>query len=196
MAKFSTYGARTHEASALGVARHSSSTEGTDVLRALGADMFSGLALEASYHDGGGGFCVRNDDGVAAGSGLHNHLQSSREHNTSSAHSRSSSSVHPSPSSLSQYRIPRILFPGREGRGGSGSVREGVGSSAQLGRRVDDGVGKGSWWVMRPLQGEESRDQFRYRWVYCCSLGESALLPPLGHQHCNMLATAPLIERR
>ena len=45
--------------------------------------MVQGLALEASYDGGVGWFgSVGDDDGVVAGSGLHNHLQSSGERNT------------------------------------------------------------------------------------------------------------------
>ena len=112
------------------------------VLRALGTDIFSGLALEAPYHSGSSWFRVGDDDGVVAGSGLHNHLQSSGEHNTSSAHSRSALLVSPSPALLSQCRVVTILFPYGKGSG-SGATREGVGSLGHLGRRVDSGISRG-----------------------------------------------------
>ena len=86
MTEFSTDGARAHEASALGMSRGGHSTEGAYVLGAIGADVLSGLTLKASY-DGG---CRRGRvgyvDGVGAGTGSHNHFQSSGESNTSRAH--------------------------------------------------------------------------------------------------------------
>ena len=127
MTEFSTYGARAHETGVLGMTRDCSSAEGADVLRPLEADMFSGLALETSYHGRGAGFCVGDDNRVVAGSRLHNHLQSSGEHNMARAHSRSTSSVHPSPTLLSRHRVPTVLFSGRDGGSSSGSVRKGVG---------------------------------------------------------------------
>ena len=63
--------------------------------------MLGRVALETPHCGGGGRFWVRDDDWVIAGSGLHNHLQSSRERNMSSAHSRSASSVSPPPAVLS-----------------------------------------------------------------------------------------------
>ena len=102
MTKFSADGAGMHEAGVLGVSGGGSPTEGAYVLRALGMDVFSGLTLETLYHGESSWFGVGDDDGVVAGPGLHNHLQSSGECNTSSAHSRSASSVSPSPASLSQ----------------------------------------------------------------------------------------------
>ena len=77
--------------------------EGADVFGAFRAYMVQGLALEASF-DGGSGWGFRSvgdTDGVVAGSRLHNQLQSSRECNTSRAHSRSTSLDRPSPASLS-----------------------------------------------------------------------------------------------
>ena len=101
MTKLSTYGARVHGAGALWVTWYCSLAEGGDVLRALRMNMLSGLTLEAVYGSGSSRFGVGGNDGVVACSRLHNHLQSSGEHNMSSAHSRSSSSVNPSPTSLS-----------------------------------------------------------------------------------------------
>ena len=142
MTKLSTDGTGMHEAGSLGVTRSSSPTEGAYVFWALGTDMFSGLALEAPYHSGGGWFRVGDGDGVIVGSGLHNHLQSSGEHNTSSAHSRSTLSVIPFPAVLSRCRVATILFPcGKEG--GSGAAMEGVGSLGNLGGRVDSGIHRG-----------------------------------------------------
>ena len=142
MAKFSTDGAGSHETGPLGMSGSGSVTKGADILRALRTDVFGGLALEAPYHSGGGGFRVRDDNGISAGSGFHNHLQSSRECNTSSAHSRRTLSLNPSPASLSQRRVVMISFPCGKG-GGSGVARERVSSSGQLGRWVDGGVGGG-----------------------------------------------------
>ena len=139
MAKFSTNGAGSHEAGPLGMSGSSGATKRADIFRALGADVLGGLTLETAYHSGGGGFQVRDDDRISAGSRLHNHLQSSGEHNTSSAHSRSTSSVNPSPASLSWHRVVTILFP--YGKGScSGATGEGVGSSGHLGRRVDSSI--------------------------------------------------------
>ena len=139
MAEFSTDGAGSHETGLLGMSRSGSMAKGADILRALRTDMFGGLALEAPHHGGGGGFWVRDDDRVSVGSGLHNHLQSSRECNTSSAHSRSTLSVNPSPTSLSWCRVATISFPCGKG-GGSGALRERGGSLGHLGKRVDGGV--------------------------------------------------------
>ena len=50
MTKFSTYGTGAHVTSSLGMSRCSQLTEGTYVLRALGANVVGGLTLEASYH--------------------------------------------------------------------------------------------------------------------------------------------------
>ena len=121
------------------------SAEGADVLGALRAYVFQGLALEASYDSGSGwGFrSVKDDDGVVVGSGLHNHLQSSGECNMSRAHSRSTSSVNPSPASLSWCSIATILFPWGKGGCSSGVMREGVGSLSQLGDGINGNVGGG-----------------------------------------------------
>ena len=120
-------------------------TEGADILGALGTYVFQGLALEAASDSRSGWefWRVRDNDGVVVGSRLHNHLQSSGEHNMSRAHSRSTSSVHSSPTLLSRCRVPWVSFSGREGGSGSGLVRKGVGLLGQLGRRVDDGVCRG-----------------------------------------------------
>ena len=93
--------------------------------------MFQGLALEA-LHDSGSGWqlgSVRDNDGGISGSRLHHHLQSSGEHSTSRAHSRSTSSANPSSASLSQCSIVTILFSWGKGRLGPRTAREGVGSS-------------------------------------------------------------------
>ena len=85
----------------------------------MGVYVVQGLTLEASYDSGGRWFRgVGNDDGVVAGSRLHNHLQSSGERNTSRAHSRSTSSANPSPALLSRHSIATILFPRGKGRCG------------------------------------------------------------------------------
>ena len=123
-----------------------SSAEGADVLGALGVYVVQGLVLEASY-DGGSGWqfgSVGDDDGVAASSGLHNHLQSSGECNMSRAHSRSTLLVNPSPALLSRHSIVTISFPWGKGRWCcSRMLREGVGLSSHLGDRVDSSIGGG-----------------------------------------------------
>ena len=103
--------------------------------------MFGGLALEALYHGGSSWFGVRDDDGVVAGSGFHNHLQFSGERNMSSAHSRSASLVSPSPALLSWHRVMTILFPCGKGSG-SGVMWEGVGLLGHLGRRIDGSISR------------------------------------------------------
>ena len=143
MTKFSADGARAHWAHALRVSRSDSSTEWADVLWAMGAYVVQGLALEASYsRRGGQSWGVGDIDRVVAGSGLHNHLQSSGERNTSRAHSRSTSSANPSPASLSQHSVTTISFSWGKGRRGTETSREWVGSSGQLGRWVDSSVGR------------------------------------------------------
>ena len=133
-----------HGAHTLRVSLGNSLTERADVLGAMGAYMVQGLALEASYDGGGRWFGgIRNDDGVVVGSRLHNHLQSSGERNTSRAHSRSTSSANPFPASLSWCSVTTISFSWGKGRCSSGTAREWVGSSGQLGKWVDGSVGRG-----------------------------------------------------
>ena len=63
MTKLSTDWTGAHWACALRVSRGNLSTEQADVLRAMGAYMVQGLALEASYNGGGRWFRgVRNVD--------------------------------------------------------------------------------------------------------------------------------------
>ena len=144
MTELSTDGAGVHWASALRVSGGDPPTEWADVLWAMGAYVVQGLALEASCDRRGGWFRgVRDIDGVAAGSGLHNHLQSSRECNMSRAHSRSTLSANPSPASLSWHSIATISFSWGNGRHGSEMMRERVGSSGQLGSRIDGSVDRG-----------------------------------------------------
>ena len=144
MTELSTDWAGVHWAHALQVSRSNLLTEWADVFWAMGAYMVQGLALEASYNSGGRWFqSVGNDDGVVVGSGLHNHLQSSREHNMSRAHSRSTLSANSSPASLSWHSVATILFSWGKGRCGPRTAREWVGSSGQLGKWIDGGVGGG-----------------------------------------------------
>ena len=107
--------------------------------------MVQGLALEALYNGGSGWWFggVKDNNGVVAGSRLHNHLQSSRECNTSRAHSRSASLVSPVPASLSWSCVATISFPWGKGRCGSRAAREGVGSLSQLGGRINGSVERG-----------------------------------------------------
>ena len=143
MTKLSTDGAGAHWTSVLRVSRGNSSTEQADLFGAMGSYMVQRLALEASYNCRSGWFQGVGDlDGVAAGSGFHNHLQSSGEHNTSRAHSRSTSSANPSPASLSQQSIATISFSWGSGMCSSKVAREQVGSSCQLGSWIDSGVGR------------------------------------------------------
>ena len=141
MTKLSTDWTGVHGAGALRVSRSSPLTEGADILGAVRAYMVQGLTLEASYDGGVQWFRgVGDNNRVVAGSGLHNHLQSSRECNMFSAHSRSTSSANPSPASLSQCSVVTILFPWGKGRCSPRVVRERVGLSSQLGKRVNGGV--------------------------------------------------------
>ena len=186
MTEFSTDGAGLHEAGALGMSRSGSATEGTDVFRALGVNMFSGLTLEALYHGGSGGVGVGDDNGIVAGSGPHNHLQSSRECNMSSAHSRSTLSVNPSPASLSWCRVAMILFPCGKGIG-SGATREGVGLSGHLGRGIDGSTSGGQGLGGRGGLGREQRV-----WVDSAIGGWISIL--LSCLHCSLYwAIGPVI---
>ena len=142
MTKLSTYRARVHKTGSLRVSRGCSLTEGADVFRTLGANVFSGLALEAPDDGGNGGLLVRKDDGVVACSHSHNHLQSSRECNTSSPHCSSWLSVHSTPSSLSGCSIPVILLLSREWWGSSRMSGEESGVSGHLGR-IDGSISGG-----------------------------------------------------
>ena len=115
MTELSTYGTGTHVAGSLGVSWSSQSTEGANVLGALGEDMVGRSTLEAPYHGGCGRGGVRDVNGVGAGASSHNHFQSSRQSNASRAHCRSSSSVNSRPTSLSWSSIPPVMFPGGKG---------------------------------------------------------------------------------
>ena len=86
MTKFSTDGTGAHETGTLGMSRGGHPAEGADILGALGADVFSRSALKAPYHGGCWRGRVGDIDGVVAGTGSHNHLQSSGESNASRAH--------------------------------------------------------------------------------------------------------------
>ena len=143
MTKLSADWARAHGAGALRVSGSSPSAKGADVFGALWMYMVQGLALEILYDsESVWGFgSVRDDDRVVAGSGLYNHLQSSRERNTSRAHSRSTLSANPSPASLSRCSVTTILFPWGKGRCSSRVARKGVGPSSQLEDGVDGSVG-------------------------------------------------------
>ena len=142
MTELSTDWAGAHGTSVLRVSRGDLLIEGANVFRALGVYVVQILALEASDNSGSGRR-VGDDNGVVASSGLHNHLQSSGERNTSRAHSRSTSLANPSPASLSQCSITTILFPWGKERCGSRVAREGVGSLSQLGNGVDSSVSQG-----------------------------------------------------
>ena len=61
----------------LEMSRGSQSAKGADVLGALGANVVGRLTLEASYYGRCGRGGVRDVNGIRAGAGSHNHLQSS-----------------------------------------------------------------------------------------------------------------------
>ena len=144
MTEFSTDWAGAHRTGVLWVCWGSPLTEGADVFGAVRVYVVQGLTLEASYNSGVGQFgSVRDNDGIVAGSRLHNHLQSSGEHNMSSAHSRSTSSANPSPASLSWHSITTISLSWGNGRCGPRLVREGVGLLSQLRKGGNGGVGGG-----------------------------------------------------
>ena len=86
MTEFPTDGTGAHKASALGMSWGGHPTEGAYVLGALRAYVLSRLALEASYCGGCGRGSVGYIDGIGAGTGSHNHFQSSGESNASRAH--------------------------------------------------------------------------------------------------------------
>ena len=142
MTEFSTYGTGAYVAGSLGMSRGGQSTEGTDILRALGSDVVSGSTLEASYQGGCGRGGIRDVNWVGAGAGdSHNHLQSSGQSNASRAHCRSSSSVNSRPTSLSWSSVsPVALLRGKGVRSARG---KGVCSTGHLGERVDCSVGGG-----------------------------------------------------
>ena len=77
MTEFSTYGTGAHVASTLGVSRGGQPTKGADVLWTLGANVVGRSALEALYHGGCGRGGIGDVNGVGAGTGFHNHFQSS-----------------------------------------------------------------------------------------------------------------------
>ena len=126
----------------LGMSRRSQSTEGTDVLWALGVNVVGGPALEASYHGRCGRGGVRDINWVGAGAGdSHNHFQSSGQSNASRAHCQSSSSVNSRPTSLSWSSVPPVALP--RGKGVRSARGKGVHATGQLGEWVDCSVGGG-----------------------------------------------------
>ena len=141
MTELSTNGTGTHVAGTLGVSRGGQSAKGTDVLRAVGANMVGRLALEASYHGGCRRGGVGDVNGVGAGAGSHNHLQSSGQSNASRAHCQSSSSVNSRPTSLSWSSVPPVTFPRERGfnrRGGSRFVQQASWGSRSTAVLVED----------------------------------------------------------
>ena len=147
MTEFSTYGTGAHVTGSLGMSRGGQSTEGADILGALGANVVSGPTLEASYHSRCGRSGIRDVNWVGAGAGnSHNHFQSSGQSNTSRAHCRSSSSVNSRPTSLSWSSIPPVVLP--RGRG----VRSARGKGVCVMRSVQ----KDSWGLLL-LDGRYSR---------------------------------------
>ena len=142
MTEFSTYGTGAHVTGSLGMSRCSQSTEGTDMLWALEANVVGGLTLEASYHSRCGRGGIGDIDWVGAGAGdSHNHFQSSGQSNTSRAHCRSSSSVNLRPTSLSQSSISPVAL--LRGMGVRTTRGKGVCMTGQLGEWVDYSVGGG-----------------------------------------------------
>ena len=141
MTEFSTYGTGVHVAGSLRMSGGSQSTEGTNVLWALGANVVGRLALEALYHGWCGRGGVGDVDGIRAGASSHNHLQSSGESNASRAHCWSSSSVNSRPTSLSWSSIPSVVF--LWGKGVRLARGKRVCMAGQLGEWVDCSVGGG-----------------------------------------------------
>ena len=86
MTEFSTDGTGAHGAGALRVSGSGHSAEGAYIFGALGANVLRGLALETSYCGGCRRGRVGYVDGIGAGTGSHNHFQSSGESNASRAH--------------------------------------------------------------------------------------------------------------
>ena len=64
MTEFSTYGTGTHVTGTLGVSWGSPSTEGTNVLRALGVNVVGRSTSEAPYHSGCGRGGVGDVNGI------------------------------------------------------------------------------------------------------------------------------------
>ena len=142
MTKFSTYGTGAHVTGSLGMSRCGQSTEGTDILGALGVNVVGGLTLEASYHGRCGRGGVGDINWVGAGAGnSHNHFQSSGKSNVSRAHCRSSSSVNSRPTSQSRSSVPSVALP--RGKGVQSAGGKGVCMTGQLGEWVDCSVGGG-----------------------------------------------------
>ena len=136
MTKFSTYGTGVHVTGSLEMSRRGQSTEGTDILGALGANVVGGLTLEALYHGRCGRGGIGDINWVGAGAGdSHNHFQSSGQSNASRAHCRSSSSVNSRPTSLSWCSVPSVVFP--RGKGVWSARGKQVGVAGQLGRWID-----------------------------------------------------------
>ena len=75
MTELSKYGARAHGAGVLRVAGCCLLTEETHVFGAVRVNVLGGLALEVAHSGGSRGFgSVGDDNGIVAGSRLHNHL--------------------------------------------------------------------------------------------------------------------------
>ena len=77
MTKLPTYGTGAHVTGVLGMSRGSQSTEGANVLRTLEVNVVGRPTLETPYHGGCGRGGVGDVNGIGAGAGSHNHLQSS-----------------------------------------------------------------------------------------------------------------------
>ena len=105
--------------------------------------MLGRLTLETSHNGSSGVVGVGDNNGVVICSSSHNHLQSYGECNISSPHSRSWSSVHSTPTSLSWHSVPVVLLSGGEEWCGSHASREGSGASGHLGKRTEWCVGGG-----------------------------------------------------
>ena len=185
MAEFSTNWAGAHGACTLRMSGGGLLAKGADVLRALRVYMFQGLTLEASYgsRSGWGFGSIGDSNGVVVGSILHNHLQPSREHNISSAHSRSTSSANPSPASLSWSNIMTISLSRGKGRCMSRALWEGISSSGHLGSRVDESIGGGErvggGGVPLRLRGMEvARSKQECPFADCCRTSSATWSPP------------------
>ena len=142
MTEFSTYGAGAHVTGLLRMSGHRQSTEGTDILQALGTNMVGGSTLEASHHSRCGRGGIGDINWVSTGaSDSHNHFQSSGQSNMSRAHCRSSSSVNSRPTSLSWSSVPSVALP--RGKGVQSARGKGVCTTGQLGKWVDCSVSGG-----------------------------------------------------
>ena len=107
---------------------------GALVLGAIGSDMVGRLVLVA-LADEGEESGIGYDNRLSLSSRFHNHLQASREYNTSGARSGSSLAGDAASAPLSRDVISMVLFPdGDPGLGGTRGSRKGVRLLGSLGK--------------------------------------------------------------